>query len=176
MIKKALEFAQEKHKKQTRKVTQEPYMKHLYDVAEILKQEKCSDIVITAGILHDTLEDTQTTEEELFLLFGEEVLEIVKCETENKALPYKERKQEKITQLETCDRNVKLVKCADMLSNITDMKAALELVGESLWDYFNGTKETFEWYYKSMLNSMKEIQELEMYKRLALTVKDVFGV
>ncbi len=171
----AFDFANEKHKKQLRKGLSIPYMAHIYDVAKILTYNNADETTIIAGILHDTLEDTITTEAEILEHFGKEVLEIVKSETENKTLPYIERKQEKIDELANSSIQTKLVKCADMLSNISDLKQSLAFVGEKAWQYFNAPKETIGWYYKSMLNNLTGIEEYRMHAKLKKLVFEIFG-
>lgn len=171
----AFEFAKEKHKNQTRKITNEPYIKHLYDVAKILEENGCSPEVVISGILHDTIEDTNTTYEEIEDKFGKKIATIVLGETENKALEYKERKQERITALKTASFEVKLVKCADMLANITDIEASLNLFGDEIWNFFNAPKQTIAWYYTSMFSSMNELAHLNMHKALKNKISTIFG-
>lgn len=173
-IQKAFDFANEKHANQLRKSMRIPYMAHLYDVAKILAYNNADETTIIAGILHDTLEDTNATEAEILEHFGKEVLEIVKSETENKTLPYIERKQEMIDELANGSIQTKLVKCADMLSNISDLKQSIAFVGEKAWDCFNAPKETIGWYYKSMLNNMTGIENYRMFKELKQSINQVF--
>lgn len=175
LIAKAMAFAEEKHKNQKRKITKEPYINHIYQVKEILENITTDQITIVAGILHDTLEDTDTTNKEIFDLFGKKVLDIVLSETENKTLPYIERKQEKIDELAISPIESKIVKCADMLSNITDMQYQYEKIGDDVWNYFNAPKKTIGWYYKSMLKNMHGIEHLKIHINLKEKVDLVFG-
>ena len=70
MVEKAIIFAAKAHKNQTRKGTDIPYITHPFAVGMILQKAKCSEEVIAAGILHDTLEDTETTFKDLTEVFG----------------------------------------------------------------------------------------------------------
>ena len=76
-IQKAIIFAALKHKDQTRKATSVPYIVHPAEVMQILTAMGCSNEVICAGILHDTLEDTPATPQEIKDNFGSEVLTLV---------------------------------------------------------------------------------------------------
>jgi (p)ppGpp synthase/HD superfamily hydrolase len=77
LIDQVIEFATYAHRTQKRKGTKIPYISHPFAVGIILQQAGCKEEVVAAGILHDTLEDTETTEEDLLTLFGPVVLEIV---------------------------------------------------------------------------------------------------
>jgi (p)ppGpp synthase/HD superfamily hydrolase len=84
-IHNAIIFASRKHASQVRKGTDIPYISHPMEVMDILRQNGCSENVIIAGILHDTLEDTNTTPAEIENKFGGDVLSIVQAESENKS-------------------------------------------------------------------------------------------
>lgn len=89
MIHEAIEFAAIKHRNQTRKSTDIPYIVHPMEVMQILTANGCDEKTIVAGILHDTLEDTATTHEELSEHFGEDVADIVGGVTEDKSKSWK---------------------------------------------------------------------------------------
>jgi (p)ppGpp synthase/HD superfamily hydrolase len=93
-IDEAIEFASLAHKSQFRKGTDIPYISHPFGVAMLLQQAKCEEEVILAGLLHDTLEDTDTTEEDIRSRFGPTVLELVIAASEpDKSASWEERKQ-----------------------------------------------------------------------------------
>ncbi len=148
LIHEAIIFAAKKHAGQMRKGTDIPYISHPMEVMQILTENRCSENVIIAGILHDTLEDTDTTPENICNLFGEEILSIVRSESEDKSKTWKERKQTTIDNLFGASPEVKLVCRADKLSNLRSMKADLATVGDTLWERFNAPKSDIEWYYK----------------------------
>ncbi|MFS0576805.1 HD domain-containing protein [Sporosarcina sp. 179-K 3D1 HS] len=92
IIERAFQFALQKHEGQYCKGTDIPYITHPFAVAMILKHHRCRDEVVAAGLLHDTLEDTDTTELELLKLFGSDVLELVQAASESdKSLPWEHR-------------------------------------------------------------------------------------
>jgi (p)ppGpp synthase/HD superfamily hydrolase len=121
---KALSFAADKHRFQTRKDSAgTPYINHPIDVALTLVEvgdEHDIDLVI-AAILHDTIEDTQTRAEEIESAFGENVLSIVLEVTDDKNLPKEERKRLQISQASGKTDNAKKLKLADKICNVHDI-------------------------------------------------------
>lgn len=151
-IQKAIIFATLKHLKQKRKGTEIPYIVHPMEVMQILTDLDCSENTIIAGILHDTLEDTETTPEEILKEFGEDVLSLVKLESEDKSKTWKERKQETINHLKTAMLDVKLICFADKLSNLRSIYRDNLDIGDKIWDRFNATREDLHWYYKGIID------------------------
>lgn len=120
----ATHFAAVKHKAQRRKDAEEtPYINHPIGVARILSHEAgISDIaVLQAALLHDTVEDTNTTFLEIEEKFGQEVRTIVEEVTDDKTLPKKARKRLQIEHAAHCSQKAKLVKLADKLYNLRDL-------------------------------------------------------
>jgi guanosine-3',5'-bis(diphosphate) 3'-pyrophosphohydrolase len=120
----AAQFAARKHHGQHRKgANAEPYIVHPLGVARYLSEiGKVTDFdVLIAGILHDTLEDTKTTPEELTEIFGATVCGYVKEVTDDKSLPKAERKLKQIEHAPHLSNGAKQVKLADKISNITDI-------------------------------------------------------
>ena len=117
-------FAAEKHQGQVRKDQRgSPYITHPLLVAQILWETggiHDTDI-LTAAILHDTVEDTPTTPDELRSRFGSEVLRIVLEVTDDKSLPKIERKRRQVIHAPELSRPAKLVKLGDKLANCTDI-------------------------------------------------------
>ncbi|GFO20833.1 guanosine-3',5'-bis(diphosphate) 3'-pyrophosphohydrolase mesh1 [Plakobranchus ocellatus] len=120
-------FAAIKHKDQRRKDKQKtPYVNHVIGVAHILVSEGgISDVsVIQAALLHDTVEDTDTSFYELQAEFGEDVATLVKELTDDKSLPKAERKALQIAHAQHASYRAKLVKLADKLYNLRDLRRA----------------------------------------------------
>lgn len=172
----AIIFATLKHQNQKRKGTEIPYIVHPMEVMQILTENNCPENVIIAGILHDTLEDTDTTPQELEAKFGKSVLDIALSESEDKSKTWRERKQHTIDCLAKDSMETKLVRCADKLSNIKSMYADLQEQGEKLWERFNASKDDIKWYYESIVNALTDLQQYKMYEELAETVKAVFDI
>jgi guanosine-3',5'-bis(diphosphate) 3'-pyrophosphohydrolase len=125
MILKACEFAAEKHRNQRRKdPARTPYINHPLAVARVLAEEggvKDPEI-LSAAILHDTLEDTQTTLKELQKTFGERVAAMVAEVTDDKTLPKQVRKQRQIDHGPRKSKGAAVIKVADKLCNLRDLR------------------------------------------------------
>jgi guanosine-3',5'-bis(diphosphate) 3'-pyrophosphohydrolase len=120
---KALSFSAEKHTKQRRKdIDKTPYINHPISLANILAQRWVIDEnVLCAAILHDTIEDTETTVDELQEHFGEKITSIVLEVTDDKSLEKSLRKQKQVEHAASISHEAKLVKLADKIANITDI-------------------------------------------------------
>jgi guanosine-3',5'-bis(diphosphate) 3'-pyrophosphohydrolase len=117
----ALHFAAHKHRDQRRKGAEaSPYINHLIEAAELLSGVGgVSDLpTLQAAILHDTLEDTTTTPEELDKVFGPEVCRIVEELTDDQSLSSDKRKQKQIDYAPRLSTRAKMIKIVDKISNI----------------------------------------------------------
>lgn len=126
LLLKAIGFAAEKHRHQRRKDPEaSPYINHPIDLANVLLHEGGvrDTTVLIAAILHDTLEDTETTPEELGALFGGEIRDIVREVTDNKTLKRRKRKELQIKHAPHLSRKARLVKLADKICNLRDVAA-----------------------------------------------------
>ena len=124
---KALSFAAHKHRAQRRKDSdQTPYINHPITVANILLNEAgvTDEAVLIAALLHDTVEDTDTTFDEIEDHFGRTIRDIVDAVTDDKTLPKAVRKQQQIDHAPHLSDRAKLVKLADKISNVRDTRIA----------------------------------------------------
>lgn len=131
LILRAMRFSAEKHNDQRRKDSRSsPYINHPIQVAETLWSiGGVRDMtLIVAAILHDTIEDTDTTSEEIKAEFGEEVLALVLEVTDDKSLPKQVRKQLQIEHAPRISRSAKLLKLADKVCNVHDVVKSPPLV------------------------------------------------
>ena len=140
----ALDFAASKHQFQRRKgSTETPYINHPIDVARRLVGAGEDNLqVLIAAILHDTVEDTETTFDQIATKFGAEVASLVKECTDDKTLPKDERKRLQIESAPHKSRNAKCIKIADKTSNVADMKshAPPDWTLERISDYLTWTE------------------------------------
>jgi len=142
-IMRALKFAAAKHRDQRRKDVQaSPYINHPIALAVILADEVgvTDTAVICAALLHDTVEDTETTIPELVERFGAEVASIVAEVTDDKTLPKSERKKQQIEHARTASEKARLVKLADKIANLRDIAAS----PPADWD-ITRRQEYFDW-------------------------------
>lgn len=119
----ALHFAADKHRDQRRKGEDaSPYINHPIVVAETLARFGVTDpVTLQAAALHDTLEDTETTPDELERTFGREVRDVVMEVTDDKALAKRERKHVQVRQAPSLSHRAKLIRIADKISNVHDV-------------------------------------------------------
>ncbi len=158
-IESALEVAAEAHHGQFRKGTDTPYITHPYAVGLLLMEAGCKETVIIAGLLHDTVEDTDLTLEFIREHFGEQVAAIVDGCSENKALKWRARKTERIEALATASPEVCLVTCADKLHNLRTVISEHQVIGDAVWERFHGGIEAQAWYYEAIVESLhKQIE------------------
>jgi guanosine-3',5'-bis(diphosphate) 3'-pyrophosphohydrolase len=123
----ALEFAAHKHRDQRRKDPEaSPYINHPIALAHILWGGGGIEdpVVICAALLHDTVEDTETTEAELLQRFGPKVASVVMEVTDDKSLPKARRKELQVEHAPHLSREAKLVKLADKISNVRDVASS----------------------------------------------------
>lgn len=177
LIEHAIGFAALKHTGQVRKGTSIPYISHPFAVGMMLQQAGESEKVVAAGILHDTLEDTAATEEEIRAVFGEQVLLLVKAASEpDKSRPWEDRKRHTVSKLVARSREELAIIVADKLHNLRSIRLDLEKTGEEVWNRFNRGKEQQEWYYRGIVNTLvSRHEELAMAEELKEEVARVFG-
>ncbi|MDP2370518.1 HD domain-containing protein [Rhodoferax sp.] len=121
---KAVAFAADKHRNQRRKDEQaSPYINHPIALANVLANEGGVDdlTVLCAAVLHDTIEDTETTADELRAAFGPKVASVVMEVTDDKSLEKSLRKQRQVEHAPHISTEAKLVKLADKISNLRDV-------------------------------------------------------
>jgi len=143
IVMRAAQFAAEKHRHQRRKDAQaSPYINHPIALANVLANEAgiTDPEVLCAALLHDTIEDTDTTAEELRAAFGETIAEIVLEVTDDKALSREERKRLQIVHTPQASHKAKLVKLADKICNLRDMISS----PPARWS-LERRQEYFEW-------------------------------
>lgn len=142
-------FAAHKHRDQRRKgADASPYINHPIAVANVLANEGgiTEAATLAAALLHDTIEDTDTTVEELQGAFGKEIASIVMEVTDDKSLPKKERKQMQIDHAATLSRHAKVVKLADKICNLRDMSRSppVDWTLERRAEYFDWAKNVVD--------------------------------
>ncbi len=168
----AIYFATKAHNGQKRKTDKEVDMIfHPYTVAMILQRAGASTNCVIAGVLHDVVEDTKYTLEDIKKEFNEDIAKIIFEVSENKSLSWKERKIDAINKIKTASLDGKLVECADKINNLECLYSVYEEKKDDVWKDFNQPYEEQKWYYTNMydavLSNTKENNELfERYKKI----------
>lgn len=122
----ALHYAAIQHRDQRRKADNgAPYVNHLIEVAWLLEAKAgVTDVeTLQAAVLHDILEDTDTTPEELAMHFPARTVELVKALSDDKSLPLEARRSAQLEHIEHADKSIQLIKLADLCSNIQHIPA-----------------------------------------------------
>lgn len=178
MIDTAIAFATQAHEGQVRKGTSRPFILHPLEVGKIVASMTEDEEVISAAILHDTIEDCEgITEEILREKFTERVASLVAQESEDKSKTWMERKSATIAHLKVAPREIQMIGLADKLSNMRDIDRDYPECGEELWNRFRmKDKNVIGWYYKSIRESLEEAMAgTETYREYCKLVEKNFG-
>lgn len=183
VFERAIAFATRAHAGAKRKGTGIPYIVHPIEAAAIASTMTTDEEMLAAAVLHDVLEDTEATPEELERLFGTRILRLVQDETENKRkdLPpqdtWKIRKQETITYLEErASREAKMLALADKLSNMRAIYRDFQILGDELWQRFNEKdKRMHAWMYRAISNALQELSEYMVWHEYNWLIDATFG-
>ncbi len=168
-IEKAIKKASFLHRNQERKRDGTPYISHLFSVVLILLDYTDEEDIIIGGILHDTIEDTNYTSEEMTDDFGDTINRIVLGVTEDKSIKnWEERKNKYRENLKSASLESLMVCAADKIHNLMSLKDAYETYGDDLWKSFEcPSPEKYFEYHEAVLKILKEklnnpiVQKLE---------------
>ena len=167
------------HKGQVRKSEKEkPMVMHPITVANILREYGYDDNVIMAGYLHDVVEDTDFTIENIKEKFGDDVASLVyEASEHDKTKSWKERKTHTIENTKKLDIRHKAVICADKISNLEDFRILSEKNGKYNFSFFNTGFKEQKWYYESIYESLvlNEDKNNPMFVRLKKVIDHVFN-
>lgn len=180
---KAVIFACQRHSGQRRKLSDAPYFLHPMEVAAIVGTMSDDQNLLAAAVLHDTVEDTQTTLQEIEENFGRRVSLLVMTETEDKRedKPPREtwhiRKEETLNIIKsTKDTDVKKLWLGDKLSNLRSFCREYRKVGDKLWNGFNqNNPKQQEWYYRTIADALAELSEYDAYREFTDCIGILFG-
>lgn len=178
MVTKAIEFATRAHAGQLRKGTERPYIVHPIEVGKIVSSMTSDEEVISAAILHDTIEDCKgVTAEILEREFSVRVAELVAQESEDKSKTWMERKSATIEHMKSAPQEVKMIGLADKLSNMRDIDRDYPEAGENLWNRFRmKDKQVIGWYYKGVRDALAEsFTEVPAYEEYCRLITKNFG-
>jgi len=174
----AIAYAMECHKGASAKGTNLPYILHPIETVQILTRMNADTNLLCAGILHDTLEDTDATLLEIYRRFGADVAALVNAHTEDKRRSWYYRKLYTLTKLSEENIRVKMCAMADKVSNLRRLWADYKNIGDELWERFNAPKEMQAWYYSGLVDVFCEMQNYpetdELYWEMNTLYKDLF--
>lgn len=182
IVSRALTFATKAHSGAVRKGTDIPYIVHPMEAALIVSGITSDPELIAAALLHDTVEDTDTTIKNIRDEFGERVANLVADETENKREnqcsreTWRIRKQETLTHLANASADAKTVALGDKLANMRAICRDYNEIGDNLWERFNTNNPADQaWYYGSLAETLSELSCTAAWQEYKELVDTVFG-
>ena len=175
---KAKKFAIKAHMGQVRKSEPDkPMIVHPISVGMLLEEYGYDDAIIAAGYLHDVIEDTKYTIDDIQREFGEEIADLVMSASEpDKSLSWEERKTHTIEETKNMPLRNKVVICADKINNLEDIMIMSQKNGEKDFSSFKRGEDQQRWYFENIYNSLisGEDEKLPIFRRLKETIDIVF--
>jgi len=179
---RAVLFAVRAHSGTERRGKGFPYIIHLMEAVEIVATITPDQDLLSAAILHDTVEDTDVTVEDLRREFGQRIAAIVEAESdvrqegESDEESWHRRKQEAIDRLTAAPLEAKIVAMGDKLSNMRAIARDYSLQGDSLWELFHvKEKSEHEWHYRGLAAALDDLAPTPAYQEFIKLIEEVFG-
>lgn len=174
---KATKFAIDAHRGGERKGKGYPYILHPMEAAIVVSSLTTDPEMLAAAMLHDTVEDTPVTIEQIRQEFGERVASLVHHETSPLPhdAPWRDRKQAQADLIAASPRDSKIVAMGDKLSNLRAIVADYHQLGDTLWQRFkapNG-KEDILWYYTILADALKDLAGTPPYEEYQELLKQL---
>jgi len=173
LIEKADHLAARAHEGQVRKEGGIPYITHPRAVAEILNAYNFPEQVIAAALVHDVLEDTTVTPEELRAELGDDVLRMVEELSYDKKLGWEAQREAYAEAVRAAPEGVKAISIADKIHNARSLVAAHAAAGPAVWQRFNRGKEKKLWFEDLMLNMFRETWQHPLVDEYAVLVEQM---
>lgn len=176
LVFKAITFASECHEGQFRKGTEIPYIVHPLSMLRFLARLGAPAELQAAAVLHDVVEDTDATLDDIAERFGPRVAALVEGATEkDKSLSWMERKKAAIHHAEESqDLELLVLKCVDKLDNLSDIREDHELHGETIWARFKADHAAQMWYYGTLTRLFTQRLAGTPYEPLSVQIKLVY--
>lgn len=179
---RAIEFAVKAHSNTERRGKGFPYIVHPLEAMEIVATMTPDQELLAAAALHDTIEDTSVTIDDLRREFGDRVATIVEAESDKflEGIPdeanWHQRKQAAIDRIAAAPFESKIVAMGDKLSNMRAIWRDYQEQGDELWKIFHAKdKKDHEWHYRGLAASLSELSDTFAYKEFVALIDDVFG-
>lgn len=182
LVDRAIIFATKAHCGTERRGKGFPYIIHPLEAMSIVATMTNDSEMLAATVLHDTIEDTDTTFDDIKREFGERVAFLVynetdvKCAPDGQKLPWKERKQRDLDNLRAASREVKTIALGDKLSNMRAIARDYRTVGDKLWQTFHiKDKATHAWRYRGLRDALSELHGTFAFQEFDRLVNETFG-
>ncbi len=183
LLDRAVIFAVKAHANTERRGKGFPYIVHPMEAVEIVATMTPDQEMLAAAILHDTVEDTDVTAEEIRREFGDRIADMVVSESDvftpgvSEEESWRSRKQAAIDRLGRASRDSKMVALGDKLSNMRAIARDYNEKGDALWSIFHapGGKPDHEWHYRGLAGAMAELEQYSAYQEFVSLIDQVFG-
>jgi len=181
LLDRAIVFAVRAHAGTERRGKGFPYIVHPMEAVEIVATMTPDQEMLAAAALHDTVEDTDVTIEQIQAEFGDRVASFVAAESDeshqsrDSVENWRARKQAAIDRLASASHDAKIVALGDKLSNMRAIARDYAEQGDQLWDLFH-TKDPrdHEWHYRGLADSLSELRDTFAYKEFVQLINQVF--
>ena len=178
----AIIFAVRAHAGTERRGKGYPYIVHPMEAMEIVATMTSDQELLAAAALHDTVEDTDVTVEQIRSEFGDRVADLVASESDDMPSGVSEedswhvRKQAAIDRLAKASGDAKIVALGDKLSNMRAIARDYAVQGDALWNIFHiKDKAAHEWHYRGLVESLRELEDTSAFTEFEQLVEKVFG-
>ena len=186
LLDRAIVFAVQAHHNSERRGKGFPYIVHPMEAVEIVATITPDQELLAAAALHDTIEDTDVTVEQLRAEFGDRIANLVHAESdqingelfngENEEETWHDRKQAAIDRLAAAPHDAKIVALGDKLSNMRAIWRDYQVKGDELWKIFHcSDKAAHEWHYRGLAASLKELEDTFAYQEFVRLIDEVFS-
>lgn len=185
LLDRAIVFAVQAHHNSERRGKGFPYIVHPMEAVEIVATITPDQELLAAAALHDTIEDTDVTVEQLREAFGDRIANLVHAESDqidgklfdgkNEEETWHARKQAAIDRLAKAPHDAKIVAMGDKLSNMRAIWRDHQTKGDELWNIFHvKDKASHEWHYRGLAASLKELEDTFAYQEFVRLIDEVF--
>ena len=181
LLDRAIIFAVKAHAGTERRGKGFPYIVHPMEAMEIVATITPDQELLAAAALHDTVEDTNVTIEEIRDQFGERVANLVAAESDvfiegkSEEETWHARKQAAMDRLAAAPHDAKIVALGDKLSNMRAIARDYATMGDKLWDIFHAKDPSdHEWHYRGLANSLRELSDTFAFQEFESLINQVF--
>jgi len=190
LLDRAIMFAVKAHHNTERRGKGFPYIVHPLEAVEIVATITPDQELLAAAALHDTIEDTDVTVEDIRRAFGDRIAELVHSESDqidgvvftggtgehDEVATWHARKQAAIDRLAAASHDAKIVAMGDKLSNMRAIARDYAVKGDELWNIFHvKDKASHEWHYRGLAASLSELSDTFAYQEFVKRIDEVFG-
>ena len=182
LLDRAIVFAVQAHAGTERRGKGFPYIVHPMEAMEIVATMTPDQELLAAAALHDTVEDTDVTIEQVRAEFGDRVASLVAAESDEVVEGVSEedswhaRKQAAIDRLARAPHDAKMVALGDKLSNMRAIARDYAVQGDKLWSLFHASDpKEHEWHYRGLADSLRELSDTFAFKEFELLINQVFS-